>query len=194
MRKQAMWCIYLIAYSIVMFGVGANRNADMVLKLRTPSSQEIEKIGDRTLVTMLYPRQNGDLVDQLAAQKATCFSMDMLLRTLSRGQAFDVLSSQANIAGALFCGTPPCSACPRHAPLTTNLPRPFALSPALWKASLTQRHLFSALRHHTRLLHAQCMQWNSLLPRTCMEYAVLWLRSRTTRVLMSIATCSPQSD
>lgn len=32
-------------------------------------------------------------------QKATVFSLDSLLRTLSRGQAFDVLSSQANVAG-----------------------------------------------------------------------------------------------
>ena len=32
-------------------------------------------------------------------QKARVFSMDTLLRTLSRGQAYDVLSSQANIAG-----------------------------------------------------------------------------------------------
>ena len=32
-------------------------------------------------------------------QKSTVFSLDMLLRTLSRGQAYDVLSSQAGIAG-----------------------------------------------------------------------------------------------
>ena len=39
------------------------------------------------------------MIKQLAEQKATVFSADMLLRTLSRGQAFDVLSSQANMAG-----------------------------------------------------------------------------------------------
>ena len=36
---------------------------------------------------------------QLIKQNATVFSLDSLLRTLSRGQAFDVLSSQANVAG-----------------------------------------------------------------------------------------------
>jgi NAD(P) transhydrogenase len=38
-------------------------------------------------------------VDQLVAQKATGLDLTMLLRTLSRGQSFDTLSSQANIAG-----------------------------------------------------------------------------------------------
>lgn len=38
-------------------------------------------------------------MEQLVKQKATVLSLDSLLRTLSRGQAFDVLSSQANVAG-----------------------------------------------------------------------------------------------
>lgn len=38
-------------------------------------------------------------MNQLVAQKATVLSLDSLLRTLSRGQSFDVLSSQANVAG-----------------------------------------------------------------------------------------------
>lgn len=72
---------------------------DMVLKIRAPSLEEIDLVGNRTLITQLYPRQNPDLLDRLSANGATCFSLDMLLRTLSRGQAFDVLSSQANVAG-----------------------------------------------------------------------------------------------
>lgn len=39
------------------------------------------------------------LVDQLQSQGATVFAMDCIPRMLSRGQAFDALSSQANIAG-----------------------------------------------------------------------------------------------
>ena len=50
-------------------------------------------------MSIIQPRVNTDLVDQLIKQKATVFSMDTLLRTLSRGQSYDVLSSQANIAG-----------------------------------------------------------------------------------------------
>ena len=38
-------------------------------------------------------------MDQLIKQKSTVLSLDSLLRTLSRGQAYDVLSSQANVAG-----------------------------------------------------------------------------------------------
>ena len=50
-------------------------------------------------MSIVQPRVNTELVDQLIKQKATVFSMDTLLRTLSRGQSYDVLSSQANIAG-----------------------------------------------------------------------------------------------
>jgi len=50
-------------------------------------------------MSIIQPRQNTELLNQLVKQKATVFSMDSLLRTLSRGQAFDVLSSQANVAG-----------------------------------------------------------------------------------------------
>jgi NAD(P) transhydrogenase len=38
-------------------------------------------------------------VKQLEAQKATVFAMDCIPRTLSRGQTYDALSSQANISG-----------------------------------------------------------------------------------------------
>jgi len=46
-----------------------------------------------------FPLQNGELVKQFESQNATVFAMDQIPRTLSRGQAFDALSSQANIAG-----------------------------------------------------------------------------------------------
>lgn len=42
--------------------------------------------------------QNPSITQQLAAQMATVFSLDMLPRT-TRAQAMDILSSQANIAG-----------------------------------------------------------------------------------------------
>lgn len=73
--------------------------AEMVLKVRPPTSDEAKLIENRNLMSIVQPRVNTDLVDQLVKQKATVFSMDTLLRTLSRGQSYDVLSSQANIAG-----------------------------------------------------------------------------------------------
>lgn len=51
-------------------------------------------MGDRTLISLLFPAQNGELVKQLEGQGATVMAMDCIPRTLSRGQTYDVLSSQ----------------------------------------------------------------------------------------------------
>ena len=71
----------------------------IVAKILPPNSLEASLIENRNLMSIVQPRQNTDLMDQLMKQKASVFSMDSLLRTLSRGQSYDVLSSQANIAG-----------------------------------------------------------------------------------------------
>jgi NAD(P) transhydrogenase len=73
--------------------------SDIVLKLRPPTDSEASKLDDRTLISFLYPKQNEDLVKQLQDQNATAFAMDCIPRTLSRGQTYDALSSQANISG-----------------------------------------------------------------------------------------------
>lgn len=75
------------------------KESDIVLKLRPPSPEEAASLEDRTIISFLYPAQNKDLVQQLQEQKATAFAMDCIPRTLSRGQTYDALSSQANIAG-----------------------------------------------------------------------------------------------
>mmetsp|Transcript_26098 Transcript_26098/g.84473 ORF Transcript_26098/g.84473 Transcript_26098/m.84473 type:complete len:1037 (+) Transcript_26098:388-3498(+) len=75
--------------------------ADIVLKFRPPSDAEVEKLkGDgQALISFAYPAINEDLVEKLAAKKQTLLAMDCIPRTLSRGQTYDALSSQANIAG-----------------------------------------------------------------------------------------------
>lgn len=73
--------------------------SDVVLKVRPPSLEEAALLENRTLISLIQPATNEKLVDQLASKENTVFALDMLLRTLSRGQAFDVLSSQANMAG-----------------------------------------------------------------------------------------------
>lgn len=50
-------------------------------------------------VSLLAPAQNRPLVAALADRGVTALALDCIPRTLSRAQAFDVLSSQANIAG-----------------------------------------------------------------------------------------------
>ena len=51
------------------------------------------------VVGLLDPLNQGDLVRALADAKVAGLSLDHLPRTLSRAQAMDVLSSQANVAG-----------------------------------------------------------------------------------------------
>jgi len=75
------------------------KSSDIVMKLRPPTTTQASALEDRTLISYLYPGQNNDLVKQLEDQRATAFAMDCIPRTLSRGQTYDALSSQANIAG-----------------------------------------------------------------------------------------------
>lgn len=73
--------------------------ADIVLKVRGPSSAEAESVKEgQTIISFLQPVQNKALVEKLAARKAVVFAMDMIPR-ISRAQVFDALSSMANIAG-----------------------------------------------------------------------------------------------
>jgi len=75
------------------------KKSDIVMKLRPPSLEEASLLENRTLISFVYPAQNKELVEKLEAQKATVFAMDCIPRTLSRGQTYDALSSQANISG-----------------------------------------------------------------------------------------------
>ncbi|EMR69082.1 putative nad transhydrogenase protein [Eutypa lata UCREL1] len=73
--------------------------ADIVLKVRGPNLTEIDRLKEgATVISMLQPAQNKDLVERLAARNVTSFAMDMIPR-ISRAQVFDALSSMANIAG-----------------------------------------------------------------------------------------------
>ncbi|KAL3761616.1 hypothetical protein ACHAWU_000103 [Discostella pseudostelligera] len=75
------------------------KKSDIVMKLRPPTKEEVTQLEDRTIISFIYPAQNKELVQQLQDQKATAFAMDCIPRTLSRGQTYDALSSQANITG-----------------------------------------------------------------------------------------------
>ncbi|KAG5800238.1 hypothetical protein H9Q69_000675 [Fusarium xylarioides] len=74
-------------------------NSDIVLKVRGPGLGEVESMKEgQTIISFLQPAQNKELVEKIAARKATSFAMDMIPR-ISRAQVFDALSSMANIAG-----------------------------------------------------------------------------------------------
>ena len=72
--------------------------ADMVLKVRLPSGQELTQMKPgAVLVGMLEPF-NAEGLQRLAAANLTAFALEAAPRT-TRAQSMDVLSSQANIAG-----------------------------------------------------------------------------------------------
>ncbi|QZZ20262.1 Re/Si-specific NAD(P)(+) transhydrogenase subunit alpha [Leptothermofonsia sichuanensis E412] len=80
-------------------------SADIVLKVRMPemhpilNKHEVDLLPEGgTLISFIYPAQNADLLNRLAARKATVLAMDAIPR-ISRAQKLDALSSMANIAG-----------------------------------------------------------------------------------------------
>jgi H+-translocating NAD(P) transhydrogenase subunit alpha len=79
--------------------VGDAWAADIVFKVNPPTVEEIARLRDgATLVGLLSPALDPDLVDALATRPITALAMDAVPR-ISRAQSLDVLSSMANIAG-----------------------------------------------------------------------------------------------
>ena len=76
------------------------KNTTVVAKIRPPSRAEQKKLSDaQILFSNIYPRQDEALVESLRARGVTTFGLDCVPRTISRAQAFDTLSSMANISG-----------------------------------------------------------------------------------------------
>ncbi|HXV09401.1 MAG TPA: Re/Si-specific NAD(P)(+) transhydrogenase subunit alpha, partial [Burkholderiales bacterium] len=74
-------------------------SADLVFKVRPPSLAEVARMREgQTLVSFIWPAQNPELMQVLAAKNATVLAMDSVPR-VSRAQKLDALSSMANIAG-----------------------------------------------------------------------------------------------
>lgn len=75
-------------------------NADIVLGVRPPAQDVIPKLKESAvLISHIQPAVNEGLVEALRERGVTTVAMDQIPRTLSRAQAFDTLSSMANIAG-----------------------------------------------------------------------------------------------
>ena len=80
-------------------------SSDLILKVRPP--EQNKELGTHEadlmkeggwLVGFIWPAQNRELLDRLAARKATVFGMDCIPR-ITRAQKMDTLSAMANIAG-----------------------------------------------------------------------------------------------
>ena len=77
----------------------ALNGADILLKVRRPSSDEIKALKPGAVVAaMIDPYGDSAALEALAATGASIFSMEFMPRT-TRAQSMDVLSSQANLAG-----------------------------------------------------------------------------------------------
>lgn len=74
--------------------------SDIVFKVGVPTAEDVGLLREGgTLIGFIWPAQNPELMQQLAAKKATVLAIDSLPRTLSRAQKMDALTSQAGVAG-----------------------------------------------------------------------------------------------
>jgi NAD(P) transhydrogenase subunit alpha len=97
---------YRQAGAEVMAGTAALwEQSDIVIKVRAPMKNpetgidEVDLLREGgTLISFIWPGQEEELVEKLAARKATVLAMDCVPR-ISRAQKLDALSSMANIAG-----------------------------------------------------------------------------------------------
>jgi NAD(P) transhydrogenase subunit alpha len=81
--------------------VGNPWEADVVVKVAPPSSEEVGKLGrDSVLIGFLQPLTNGEGTKALADAGVTAFAMEAIPR-ISRAQSMDALSSQATVGGYL---------------------------------------------------------------------------------------------
>ncbi len=79
--------------------------SDIILKVRAPENHptlgchETDLLREGgTFISFVWPAQNPELMEKLAARRATVLAMDSVPR-ISRAQKLDALSSMANIAG-----------------------------------------------------------------------------------------------
>ena len=74
--------------------------SDIVFKVCVPTTEEVGLLREGgTLIGFIWPAQNPELMQQLAARKVTVLAIDSLPRQLSRAQKMDALTSQAGVAG-----------------------------------------------------------------------------------------------
>jgi NAD(P) transhydrogenase subunit alpha len=79
--------------------IGKALEADIVFGVNAPSSEQLDGLREgATLVSILAPAFNAELVEDLGRRPITALAMDAVPR-ISRAQSLDVLSSMANIAG-----------------------------------------------------------------------------------------------
>ena len=85
---------------IIVGAPGLWAASDIVFKVVVPTPEEVGLMREGGhLIGFIWPAQNPELMQQLAAKKATVLAIDCLPRMLSRAQKMDALTSQAGVAG-----------------------------------------------------------------------------------------------
>jgi H+-translocating NAD(P) transhydrogenase subunit alpha len=74
--------------------------SDTILRIHRPSPSEMKLLHpEQTVIGLLAPLLDPESMATMAEAGVTAISLDAIPRTLSRSQAMDALSSQANVAG-----------------------------------------------------------------------------------------------
>ena len=75
------------------------QTADVVLRIRKPLAEEVERMKPGCIyISLLDPFNERELIDMFVTKNISAISMEMIPR-ITRAQKMDVLSSQANLAG-----------------------------------------------------------------------------------------------
>jgi len=87
------------AYTDAGATLGSPWEADLVVKVRKPSEDEVSHLRDgQLLIGFLDPLADAEGVERLAARGVIAFAMESIPR-ITRAQPMDALSSQANVGG-----------------------------------------------------------------------------------------------
>ena len=73
--------------------------SDIICKIQPPTTEELNLLENRVLISLLKPHNNHQLFESTSTQGSTLIALDCIPRTISRGQSYDVLSSQAGLLG-----------------------------------------------------------------------------------------------
>lgn len=75
------------------------KEADILIKINPFDEDDLKLVNEgQILISQLFHKSDPKLIQEIAATKASAFSMDAIPR-ISRAQEMDVLSSQSNLAG-----------------------------------------------------------------------------------------------
>ena len=79
--------------------LGAPWDADVVVKVRKPSAEEVDRLHEgQVLIGHLQPLTDAEGIERLTARGVTAFAMESIPR-ITRAQSMDALSSQATVSG-----------------------------------------------------------------------------------------------